>query len=251
MNYFTSFTHTHNNYIRIKICRHQVLNRRPPLIFEPMLEDYSCIIIKSSPRWSSSSVCKARSHVSTCWWPLTPDLMCCTAASNRFTHKTCKWGQRLRYWRGLRFHADLQSPAGFYAHWESVEQVCEHLRGQGAFPPAHEGVQGLSEDAGDSIHIQAAREPQLRRQTPGIEPSSQDIGFIVCSFWCEARMSVSLRHWLQLSAVHLGSQQVALLSTLSPHRGMRWKAHENNRSHYFSTELEFVLRIKAGKWRLW
>ncbi len=50
---------------------------------------------------------------------------------------------------------------GRCTHGESVEQVCEHLSGQRALPPAHEGAQGLSEDGADPIHIHVAREPQL------------------------------------------------------------------------------------------
>lgn len=70
-------------------------------------------------------------------------------------------GQKAALARWLPSCADLKSALQFCAHWKSVEQVCEHLSGQGAFPLAHEGVESLSEDGGDSIHIQAAREPQL------------------------------------------------------------------------------------------
>lgn len=51
-------------------------------------------------------------------------------------------------------------------HRESGEQVYEHLSSQGAFPPAQEGSQSLSEDFGDAIHIHIPREPQLHTQTP-------------------------------------------------------------------------------------
>lgn len=81
--------------------------------------------------------------------------------------------QKAALLRWLPSHADLKSPSQFCTYWEPVEQVCEHLSGQGAFPLAHEGVQSLSEDGGDPVHIQAARKPQLRTQTPGIRP--QDI----------------------------------------------------------------------------
>lgn len=45
--------------------------------------------------------------------------------------------------------------------WESVEQVCEHLSGQGALPPAHERTQSLLEDGGDPSHVYCTHEPQL------------------------------------------------------------------------------------------
>lgn len=73
----------------------------------------------------------------------------------------------------LPSHADLKSLSQFCTHWKPVEQVREHLSGQGAFPLAHEGVQSLSEDGSDPLHIQAARKSQLRTQTSGIRP--QDI----------------------------------------------------------------------------
>lgn len=49
-------------------------------------------------------------------------------------------------------------------HWESVEQVCEHLSGQRALSLAHEGAQSLSEDGRDPIHIHAADVLQLHTQ---------------------------------------------------------------------------------------
>lgn len=51
-------------------------------------------------------------------------------------------------------------------HRESVEQVCEHLSGQRALSPAHEGAQGLPEDSGDAIHVHVTHDARLHTHKP-------------------------------------------------------------------------------------
>ena len=71
-------------------------------------------------------------------------------------------GQRLDWcgdWCG-----DLVGGTG--THWESVAEVDEHLSGQRAVSPGHEGAQGLSEEGRHTLHLHAPQELQLKeRQT--------------------------------------------------------------------------------------
>ena len=69
----------------------------------------------------------------------------------------------LRFQQDLDFSLQLETRG--QTHGESGEQVGEHLRGQRALPPAHEGVQSVSEDAGYPIHIHIPHELQLHKKT--------------------------------------------------------------------------------------
>lgn len=71
-------------------------------------------------------------------------------------------GKKGKAVRGETLFPRQPSPPTGCTDWESVEQVCEHLSGQGALPPAHEGTHGLLEDGGDPIHVCRSHEPQLR-----------------------------------------------------------------------------------------
>lgn len=102
--------------------------------------------------------------VFTCWWSLMPDVMCCTAVSNRFTHKTCTKTHGHQLPQQPDPHLGLLWWMHAWTHRKSVEQVCKHLRGQRALPPAQERDQSFSEDTGDPLHVHLAHERQLNRE---------------------------------------------------------------------------------------
>lgn len=100
----------------------------------------------------------------TCWCSRNPDVMCCTTVSNRFTHKTWSEAQSVIFTSKVN-KSCLQVTMSGRTHGESAEQVCKHLGGQRAFPPTHEGVQSVSEEAGDPIYVHVTHKPQLHKIT--------------------------------------------------------------------------------------
>lgn len=126
----------------------------------------------------------------------------------------------------LCFHGNLPPLTGC-TDWESVEQVCEHLSGQGALPPAHEGTQGLLEDGGDPSHIHCTHEPQLH--THGNTQGRVCVNSVktlkrrqqrLCLGCVTERDTLDSPHWLLLlrhqSPSPFWGQQGAPLAALSP-----------------------------------